>query len=231
LSIAVKNLSFTYEKSPVLEGLNLSVTPGRFVGIFGPNGGGKTTFLKLLIGLLPPRAGEISLLGLSPKEARDQIGYVPQIKRFDKQFPLSVVEVVLQGALAELTWWGSYPKSAYEEALSSLSKVGLLHKAKAAFGTLSGGEMQRVLILRALLGKPKILLLDEATAHIDGQSQEQILELLLELKETVTILMVTHDLQMMLSSAEELICINRSLTPYVKEEVCNHFAVGLYHGF
>lgn len=229
MTIAVKSLSFSYEKAPVLEEINLEVPMGRFVGVFGPNGGGKTTFLNLLIGQLKPDKGSISLNGLSPRAARDQIGYVPQIRRFDRQFPISVLEVVLQGALSKLSWWGGFSKEVRDEARRALEQVNLLHKENLSFSTLSGGEMQRVLIARALVSQPKILLLDEATAHVDLETQRQILELLLKLKGSMTILMVSHDLQMIVNDAELLVCINRRLTFYEREEMCRHFSIGLYH--
>lgn len=229
MSIDVHGLSFSYEKTPILENIDCSIPKGRFVGVFGPNGGGKTTFLNLLTGQLDPDAGSISLLGLTPKEARDKVGYVPQMRRFDKQFPITVLEVVLQGALQQLSWWGGFPSLVHQEALAALEKVNLLHKAKDAFGTLSGGEMQRALIARALLGKPEILLLDEATANIDIATQRNILALLASLKGQITILMVTHDLQTIVNETDLMICINRKLTYYQREEVCRHFSIGLYH--
>lgn len=229
MSISVKGLSFSYEKLAVLDGVDLEIAPGRFVGIFGPNGGGKTTFLNLLIGQLKPEKGSIILAGKSPKDAITQVGYVPQIRRFDRQFPISVLEVVLQGILSKLSWWGFFTKEQKDKARSALAQVDLLHKEKDSFGTLSGGEMQRALIARALVGEPKILLLDEATAHVDLSTQRQILELLIKLKGSMTILMVTHDLQMIVNEAETLVCINRKLNLYEREEVCRHFSIGLYH--
>lgn len=229
MTIVIDGLSFSYEKTAILEKIDLQVSQGHFIGVFGPNGGGKTTLLKLLCALLRPNEGKISLLGMSPKLARKEIGYVPQTKRFDRQFPISVLEVVLQGALSTLSLWGTYAKETKEKARGSLERVGLLHKEQHAFGTLSGGEVQRVLIARALLGEPKILLLDEATAHVDLVTQRQILDLLVSLKGTMTIVLVTHDLQMIVNEADLLVCVNRRLTPYPREEVCRHFAIGLYH--
>lgn len=229
MTIAVDHLWFSYDKLPVLEDISLNVKKGEFIGIFGPNGGGKTTFLNLLIGRLKPDSGTLKLLGHSPEEVRDKIGYVPQVKRFDRKFPISVLDVVLQGALSKLSWLGYMPAKVRQHGRDVLQRVGLQHKEKDAFGTLSGGEMQRVLIARALVGDPEILLLDEATAHVDASAAEQIIKILLQLKGEITILMVTHDLQMMVNQAGRLICIQKTLTSYGRQEVCSHFSLGLYH--
>ena len=189
----------------------------------------KQPFSNFFVGFFDQMREKFLCSGLPPKFARKQMGYVPQAKRFDRQFPISVLEVVLQGALSTLSLWGNYAKEIKDKARAALEMVGLLFKEQHAFGTLSGGEVQRVLIARALLGKPKILLLDEATAHVDLTTQRQILDLLLSLKGIMTILLVTHDLQMIVNEADLLVCVNRRLTPYPREEVCRHFAIGLYH--
>jgi zinc transport system ATP-binding protein len=220
--IEIKDLTFSYDKVPVLEKVNLTVSRGEFIGIFGPNGGGKTTFLKLLMGFLKPSAGSIHL-------ANPKIGYVPQVTRFDKQFPISVLEIVLMGLLSESTWWGGFSKGAKKQAEQALDQVGLLDKQHQAFGTLSGGQAQRALIARAIAGGPELLFLDEPTANIDPAAEEEIYELLLKLKSSMTILMVTHDLQDVIYKVDRLLCIHRSVTPFLPKEICEHFALGLYH--
>ena len=227
--ISVQDLSFCYDKTPVLEKVSFSVESGEFIGIFGPNGGGKTTLLKLLIGILKPDRGTISLLGKDPRESRGEVGYVPQVLRFDKDFPISVLEVVLMGALSKLTWWGSYPKEAVEAAHEALKRVGLLDFARASFGTLSGGQAQRALIARAIVAKPSILILDEPTASVDPQAEQEIHHLLAELNKSLTIIMVTHDLQSIIDKAKRLLCVHRQVTSMHSREVCEHFALGLYH--
>ncbi len=226
--INVDSVSFGYEET-LLHEINLHVRRGEFIAIFGPNGGGKTTFLKLLMGFLKPKKGSISILGLTPKKARKEIGYVPQIARFDRQFPLTVLDLVLMGALSELNRWGSYKNEIKERARSLIHKMGLSAHENHAFGTLSGGQAQRALIARALLSSPEVLLLDEPTANVDPKAEEKIHELLLELKGKTTILMVTHHLQSILKKADRLLCVQRTLTSYSPEEVCKHFTLGLYH--
>ena len=227
--IEVTDLAFEYENTPILTGVNLKVKKGEFLAIFGPNGGGKTTFLKLLLGFLKPDAGTITILGTSPSKARGHIGYVPQVAQFDRQFPLSVLDLVLMGCLSKSTIWGTIPKSSKEKALQALEKVGLLDKQAQAFGTLSGGQAQRALMARALVSEPDLLVLDEPTASVDPEAEAQIHDLLLRLKGTMTILMVTHDLQGIIEKASRMLCIHRTLSSYTSKEVCEHFAVGLYH--
>lgn len=229
LPVDVKDLTFFYDKTPILQGVNASIKQGEFVGIFGPNGGGKTTFLKLLMGFLKPSQGEILLFGKTPKSARLQIGYVPQLLRFDKQFPLSVLEVVLMGCLSKTNFWGGFSPQVKEKARAALDKVGLADKENAAFGTLSGGQAQRVLIARALVGDPTLLLLDEPTANVDVDAESAIYQLLLKLKGDMTILMVTHNLQNAVQNVDKFLCIHRKLTTFAPQDLCEHFALGLYH--
>lgn len=227
--IEFKDVSFKYEETPVLEHVDVMVEKGEFIGIFGPNGGGKTTFLRLILGFLKPASGAVEVLGSSPKDARQQMGYVPQMANFDKQFPISVLEVVLMGCLSELSFLGCFSRKTKQKARDALSRVGLLEKENDAFGTLSGGQAQRTLIARALVNNPEILLLDEPTASIDPKAEEEVYRLLLQLKGTMTILMVTHDLQSVLQKVDRLLCIQRRVTSFSPTQMCEHFALGLYH--
>lgn len=222
--IEVKELSFSRGKTLILENINLQIKKGEFVGIFGPNGGGKTTFLKLLLGLLKPTHGSIRIFDETPENARVHIGYVPQAKLFDPQFPISVLEVVMMGLLSK-----KKEKNRKEKARKILETLNLLDKEDKPFGTLSGGQAQRVLIARALIAEPEILLLDEPTVSIDAEAEKTIYALLTQLKGTMTILMVTHNLQPILEKTDKLICIQQKLSIYQPKEVCEHFALGLYH--
>jgi zinc transport system ATP-binding protein len=227
--ILCSEVAFSYDGVRVLHNVSFSVAAGAFVGIFGPNGGGKTTLLKLLLGLLKPTHGEILLFGQPPKASRRRLGYVPQAASFDKQFPLSVRELVLMGCAARLHWWGGYPRAVKEQADNALERVGLLDKRDAPFGTLSGGQAQRALIARAIASRPELLLLDEPTASVDPQAEEEIYRLLEDLRSSLTILMVTHDLPAIINRADTLLCVHRTVTTYRPQEVCEHFALGLYH--
>jgi len=227
--IEVKDLSFSYEETLVLENISVSIQAGEFVAIFGPNGGGKTTFLKLLMGFLKPKRGDVEILGNTPTATRKKIGYVPQMASFDRLFPISVLEVALMGCLSELSFFGYFTSKTKKRAKEALSRVGMLSQESQAFGTLSGGQAQRVLIARAIVGSPEILLLDEPTASIDSEAEQAIFQLLESLQGTMTILMVTHDLQAIVKRVGRLLCIQSQLTSFSPKEVCEHFALGLYH--
>jgi zinc transport system ATP-binding protein len=228
MAIKSNNLFFQYEETPILENVSFVIKPGEFIGIFGPNGGGKTTLLKLLLGFLKPQKGSVEILGESPKIAREKMGYVPQISHLDRQFPITVLEVVMMGCL-DKSPWHSYTKDAKEKAREALAEVGMLDFQNHPFGTLSGGQAQRVLIARALVSKPAILLLDEPTASVDASAEESIYKLLEHLKGTMTIVMVTHDLQVMMQKVDRFICVHKEVTSYSQAQVCDHFAQGLYH--
>jgi zinc transport system ATP-binding protein len=227
--LSLEEVSFSYDNQLVLDHVSVGLLENEFVAVFGPNGGGKTTLLKLILGFLRPSRGRVSLFGESPEKTRHHIGYVPQVLRFDKDFPTSVLEVVMMGALSRLSWYGAFPKGTKEKALASLERVGLAHKAQSSFGTLSGGEAQRALIARALLNDPKLLILDEPTASIDTQGERAVLELLVELNQNMTLLTVTHDLQTVVDKATRLWCVQKRVSSLQTSEVCEHFALGLYH--
>ena len=220
--LEIKHLFFSYDNASILEDISLSVEKGEFIGIFGPNGGGKTTLLKLILGFFKQDKGTICL-------STDKIGYVPQIQRFDKQFPLSLLDLVLMGRLKASSFFDRPSSQDLKLAKEALERVNLLHKENAPFGTLSGGETQRALIARALVSSPKLLILDEPTASIDPKAEELIYSILMELKKEVTILMVTHDLPGIVNRADRLFCIQKHLKTYLPKELCGHFALGLYH--
>lgn len=227
--IQADHLSFSYQDLMVLQNVNFEVFEGDFIGIIGPNGGGKTTLLKLIMGFLKPNQGTIKVFGKTPAEAMRYIGYVPQTIRLDKQFPISVFEVVLLGRLSHLPWYGSYQAEDLKAAENALEKVGILDLKDRAFGTLSGGQAQRTLIARALVSNPELLLLDEPTASVDASAQAEIYQLLFQLNKKITVLMVTHDLSVAIEHVKHVLCVQRNVLSLDPQEVCHHFAVGLYH--
>jgi zinc transport system ATP-binding protein len=227
--LEVTDLSFSYHEDPILSKVSFTISEKEFVGIIGPNGGGKTTLLLLLMGFLKPSKGKIKLFGKSPKEARDEIGYVPQAFRFDREFPISVLEVVLGGKLRTAPAFGGYRKEDKQAAKEALEKMGMEKQIHAAFSELSGGQAQRVLLARALVGNPKLLFLDEPTANVDQSAQAEIYKLLDKLKGEITVVMVTHDLRTACSHVERLLCVEREVASFSPQEVCEHFALGLYH--
>lgn len=227
--LEIDDLSFSYDDVSVLRNLSLQVQKGEFIGVIGPNGGGKTTLLKLLMGFLKPTKGKITICGTSPVTARKHIAYVPQNLRFDRQFPLSVLECVLLGRLSHLPWYGCYSHDDRVAAKEALKTVGLEDFSARSFGTLSTGQAQRVLIARALASKPEILLLDEPTASVDAQSEAAICQLLKSLAGPITILMVTHDIRAIIQDVQRVVCVQGELVSLKPEEVCEHFAYGVYH--
>ncbi|MEZ5315071.1 MAG: ABC transporter ATP-binding protein [Chlamydiales bacterium] len=227
IAIKVENLFFSYDRTPILEDLSFTVEEKKFVAIFGPNGGGKTTLLQLLMDFLKPIQGTIQIFGKSPKEVRKCIGWVPQSFYFDRDFPISVQEVVLGGRLNQLKW--RFHHSDYQAVETCLERVGMIKLLHAPFTTLSGGQKQRVLIARALVSNPSLLLLDEPTSGVDHFAENEIYTLLYELRKELTILMVTHHLNRIIESVDYLFCVQKTLTHMPKEKVCEHFAFGLYH--
>lgn len=224
------NVSFGYGEGLILCDVTFSVDMGEFIGIIGPNGGGKTTLLKLILSSIAPLSGKVSLFGAAPEENLRRIGYVPQCLGYDKKFPISVEELVLSGLLSQLPWYGLYSKAQKVRAAEAMDKVGVLHLAKRPIGSLSGGQMQRALIARALVAAPSLLLLDEPTANIDQQAEREIFALLRHLAGgEVTILMVTHDLNASIEQVDRVLCVQGGVTSFKTAEVCEHFALGLYH--
>lgn len=232
-AISVDNLSFSYSQTPILRNVSFDIKEGECVGVIGPNGGGKSTLMKLICGFLKPATGSIKIFGKKPcdayNEANPLLAYVPQTLGFDKQFPISTIEVVLSGRLSHLTWWGSYRKADHLAAEEALEKVGLTAFADKPFSTLSGGQAQRILIARALASHPKVMLLDEPTASVDQAAEADIFKLLKSLKEEITFLIVTHDLNQAVDQVDRLLVVQQNVVPMTIKEVCEHFAMGLYH--
>ena len=208
LDIEIKNLNFSYDTVPVLEGVNLKVEHGEFATIVGPNGGGKTTLLKLLLGILKPAQGSIAVLGGKPEKTRLRVGYMPQHADLDAQFPVTVMDVVLLGRLGR-RFGGRYSKKDKQMAWQALEEVQLGSTARMPFNTLSGGQKQRTLIARALCCNPEMLLLDEPTANVDPEVEENLLTILQELNRRMTILLVSHDMGFVSRVVKSVICVNR----------------------
>lgn len=205
--IECRGLSFSYGPSLVLEDVSFAVHRGESLCVIGPNGGGKSTLAKLLLGILEASAGRLTVLGKSPREARTSVGYVPQAMRFDPQFPISALDIVLMGRLNHLKA-GPFSRKCRGIATDCLGEVGLSGYEKRPFSDLSGGERQRVMIARALACEPEILLLDEPTASIDLSIEAQLIENLASLRRRMTILMITHDLDLVSSIGDSVLCVN-----------------------
>ena len=205
--LSFQNVSFSYADMEVLKDVSFDIYEGEYVGFIGPNGGGKTTLFKLILGTLTPKSGKILFSKGKKRPNEHFISYVPQTIRYDKQFPITTLEVVMQGLLQYLPWYGKFSSSHVDMALSALQNVGLKDFASKQFGALSQGQAQRVLIARALVSSPKLLLLDEPTASVDAQSEAEIHEILSKLKNEITLLMVTHDISAIIKDVQRVICV------------------------
>ncbi len=215
--VVIKNVSFAYAKEPILTDVNLKVKHGEFVGIVGPNGGGKTTLLKLLLGSLKPDSGKILLFGGTPEKGKINVGYMPQCVNLDIKFPITVIDVVLMGRIGN-SITGRYTKKDIEIANQSLESINLIDYKNYMFGELSGGQRQRVLIARALCCEPKLLLLDEPTANIDPKVAAIFFETLEKLNKIMTILLVSHDIWFVSKLVKKVICVNTKVVMHPTKE-------------
>ncbi len=210
--LKIKNLSFAYESDIILEDINLSINERDFLAIIGPNGGGKSTLLKLILGINGYKSGDIKIFNQAPSRSIEDIGYVPQNTNINTAFPIRVIDVVLMGHSNNKFFKFGYSKDEKNLALDVLDKVGMRDYSKSKIGSLSGGQRQRVMIARALCSNPKILILDEPTANIDANGQKKIYELLKELNKSITIIVVSHDISVILGYASKVAHINKTLT-------------------
>lgn len=209
--IQLGDVSFSYDTVPVLEGITLDVQKGEFLGLVGPNGGGKSTLLKIILGLLKPDTGRVALLGKPPAEGRKNVGYVPQFVSFETDFPISVEETVLLSRLGNGMIAGRYSRHDREAVAQALGDTETADLRKRPIGTLSGGQLQRVLLARALACEPEILILDEPTANIDLRVEEDIFTLLKRLGTRMTVVVVSHDIGFISHYVTRVACLNRTL--------------------
>lgn len=228
LAVEISDLSFSYDGAPVICGATLSVREGEFVTLVGPNGGGKTTLVRLILGLISPTEGTVAVFGRAPVESRGRMGYVPQHSRTDPNFPARVLDVVLTGRLGKTRRLGGYTGNDREIALEALADVELADHARRPFSHLSGGERQRSLIARALASRPDILLLDEPTANLDVVMEKELYDILRRLKERLTVLLVSHDLAFVSGFTDAVACVNRTVAMHTTSEVTPELINELY---
>lgn len=226
--ISVQAMSFSYDGFLVLEDVNLSIPKGDFVSVVGPNGGGKTTLLKLILGLLRPLSGEIRVFGSSPQEARRRVGYMPQHSQLDPQFPATVLDVALMGRLGNGRLFGPYSRDDKEIACQALNQVGLYELRRKSFSSISGGQRQRLFIARALACEPDLLLLDEPTANLDVAMEGDLYELLQDLNQRLTVVMVSHDLGFVSKVVRTVICVKRKVLIHPTSEITGEIINELY---
>lgn len=209
-AIAVQDVCFSYGDAEVLHNVSFEVPRGAMVAVIGPNGGGKSTLLHLLLGALRPKYGAIEVLGAPPAAARRRVGFVPQQIRFDPGFPITVLEAVMLGRAAAHVL-GGFRREERDRAAQAVETVGLSALAGRRFADLSGGQRQRVLIAQALCADPELLLLDEPTANVDVDTERDLYELFTRLNQTRTLVIVSHNLRVVIAHASHVLCVNRTV--------------------
>jgi len=226
--IQLNDVWFTYDHQPILEDVNLAVMRGDFLAMIGPNGGGKTTLIKLILGILQPDRGAIRVLGKPPRQVARQMGYVPQNTNISKAFPITVMDVTLMGRLGRVGRAWRYSSEDRRLAEKALERVGMMDFKNEAINNLSGGQRQRVFIARALVSEPVILFMDEPTASLDQEWQANVYSLLKDLNETVTIVVVSHDIGVLSSYVRSVACVNRTVFYHDAAEITEEMLEKMY---
>ncbi|MFC1641197.1 metal ABC transporter ATP-binding protein [Myxococcota bacterium] len=201
----------------VLEAVDLTIERGELLAVIGPNGGGKTTLLRVLLGLVRPERGQVRVLGREPKLARGRVGYVPQFARFEHDFPVRVFDVVRMGRLGARRFPPRLNREDADMALQALSRLGLVDLCERPIGRLSSGQLQRVLIARALVLEPQILLLDEPTASLDTQTAAGFYDLVRDLSSNMTVVLVSHDVGAVSTHVSSIACLSRRIFCHSQE--------------
>lgn len=220
-AVEIKNLSVQYNNIPALSNINLSVEENDFLAIIGPNGGGKSTLIKTILGIIKPQCGTIKVLGETPEKCNLPIGYVPQFSNLNHDFPIKVIDVVMTGRLRRISLFHRYACMDYNTVENLMKKLDIMYLKDRQIGQLSGGQLQKVLIARALATEPKLLLLDEPTASIDNDSKTSIYELLKTVNHSITIILVTHDTAAVSSHIKSIACLNKEIYYHGELELDN----------
>ncbi len=226
-AVEIGNVSFTFLEQTVLEDVSLTIEEKDFIAIIGPNGGGKSTLLKIILGLLKPDKGEVKVFGRKPQNARDLVGYLPQYTHFDPDFPINVYQTVLMGRYHGLL--KKYTSEDERMVLQALKDVDMLDYQDRQISRLSGGQMQRVLIARALARQPKLLLMDEPMASIDPEMQDAFYKLTSRLKNKMAMILVSHDVGTVSMHVDKIACLNRRLFYHGPAEEAGDGLEKIYH--
>lgn len=209
--IDIKNITVGYDENIILTDVSLTIHDSDFIGVIGPNGGGKTTLLKAILGLLTPLRGEVVFHDCMTEGNHHRIGYLPQINNIDRKFPISVSEVVRSGLMSKKRIIKAYAKKDLEFASQLMEQMGIYEIRNKAIGELSGGQIQRALLCRALVNQPKLLVLDEPNTYVDNRFEKELYEKLRKLNENIAILLVSHDLGTISTYVKSIACVNHSL--------------------
>ncbi|WP_289055034.1 metal ABC transporter ATP-binding protein [Carboxylicivirga marina] len=213
--VQVHNITAAYDNNVVLSNVNLDVNENDFIGIIGPNGGGKTTLLKIIIELLKPASGVIK------KDPNLKIGYLPQVNSIDKQFPITIRDVILSGRFVNDKWWSKPSKQTLQKVDELSEFIGLKNVHNMPIGELSGGQMQRIFLCRALMSNPNLLILDEPNTYVDKTFEASLYNLLGELNKDMAILLVSHDVGTISSMVKTIACVNGGLHYHHSNKITN----------
>lgn len=217
--IELTNISAGYDSKVVLHDVNLTVYERDFLGIIGPNGGGKTTLIKLILGLIKPSEGSIRFFHDGKQVDKITMGYLPQYNAIDKKFPISVYEVILSGLSSKKPLIGRYTKEQHEKVEEVIGRMGLEGLEKRAIGQLSGGQLQRALLGRAIVSSPDVVILDEPSTYIDRRTETKLYEILEEINHERAIILVSHDIGTVLQEVKTIACVNETLDYHPDTEV------------
>lgn len=220
--LTIHKLTAGYHKIPVLKNVNFSLEDKDFVGIIGPNGGGKTTFLKVILGQIKPWSGEIQYhFKNNNTDFRRSMGYLPQQSSIDRKFPIQVKEVVLSGLMKDKSVFGIFNRKDFKKADEIMEKTGVLHLKNQPVGELSGGQLQRVFLSRAIISSPELLILDEPDSFVDNRFEQELYTILKELNREIAILLVSHDIGTISSYIKTIVCINKEFHYHPSNEISN----------
>lgn len=209
--ITLTDVSASYEGKSVLEHVSLQIYPNDYLAVIGPNGGGKTTLVRIILGMKKPDSGTVTYWRNGTPVDRLAIGYLPQYNKIDREFPISVYDVVASGLKPSKLWRQSLSQEQHRQIDNTLARLELGAIARNHIGQLSGGQLQRVLLARAVVSNPEVLVLDEPNTYIDKRFQEQMYQTLAELNRSCAIVIVSHDIATVLDNARHVACVNHTL--------------------
>ncbi len=209
--IDISRVSAGYDNKLVLKDISLTLWEGDFLGIIGPNGGGKTTLLKVILGLLPPTSGTIRFYDNGKEASSLQTGYLPQLNVIDRKFPISVREVILSGLSSEKPLFARFSKQQHQRVEEVIAQMGLEEQAGRPISDLSGGQLQRVLLGRSIVSRPRVLILDEPSSYVDKRFESRFYQLLEEINKESAVILVSHDIGTVLSQVKNIACVNETL--------------------
>ena len=227
--VDITNLTLGYEGKPnVLTGVSFSISPDDFLGIIGPNGGGKTTLLKAILGLIEPRSGSITYYDGEARTGSLNIGYLPQINRIDKKFPISVSQVILSGLTPGKNIWRRYSSKERQKVVEVAGRLGIEELLPRAIGELSGGQLQRVLLGRAIVDNPKLIILDEPSTYVDKLFETNFYKLLGDINKEIAIVLVSHDVGTIISQVKNIACVNKGLHYHAGTDISQEWLLNAY---